>query len=146
MQNFLKLLVSSSAQGLALQYVLLVLGTLVFIYAIIAMRLDSVVVLSHGRLIFSVLIANVACMVYYRGSLWLDPQRKHFYIAIILVAVWAGIVNVLVLVVDQRKSLRDTAGSEGDYFNCNWPLIRRCAIQTLGTLLVVSYWAVQKPS
>lgn len=141
-QSIGEVLVSRTLVGLGAQAVFLLVVTLLTIYAILRMRRDTVVILSHGQVLFSTLVATLVCAGVYQGVVWLDPADRWsagWAIGVVILATFVsrGLTMAIIGRIDGGRSMRDTTAGEGAMFNCNWPLISRCANQGLFLLCVV---------
>ncbi|HKY41937.1 MAG TPA: hypothetical protein VJM50_02500 [Pyrinomonadaceae bacterium] len=138
------MLLGTGKNSLLFQYLVLVVFTLITIYGILAMRHRSVIVLSHARIWIETLFLSLVALGFYRFVLWMTPQgnRNKTYLVMIGVFVFSFVTrwvfDTLLLVVDGGRSLKDLDRGVNDLFNCNWPLISRCANQALITVTVVA--------
>ncbi len=144
-QSVVPMLVGNTLMGAVVQFVVMLIVTLVTIHSILRMRREDVVVLDGGQLFVSTLVATVICTLTYQVLLWIGPANRWgkgvalasvFAVTIITRMVTMGVVGA----VDGGRSIRDTTNGEGALFNCNWPLISRCANHSL-LLMCIAYLA-----
>jgi len=137
------LMVGSTPTGMAVQYAFLLSAALAHIYQILHMRRSTVVLFSHARLITNVFIISALNLVFYHLVMWLAPSDSkamlilYFVGFVFALAFWRVIVQGIGGVIDQSRTLKDTAAKEGQLFNCNWPLIPRCCMQSLNYLVLM---------
>jgi hypothetical protein len=148
LQSLGNLLVHFGFVGAGVQFVVMLALTLVTTYGILRMRHDDVVVLSHGQLLKSAILSTVICTLIYQAFLWFGPagrwSRNWVLGAAFVVIMLARMVTMGVLGgTDGGKSVRDTSATEAGFFNCNWPLISRCANQSLFMLIIVYLYVKQ---
>lgn len=136
------LLVSLGLIGALVQFAVMLVSNLVTIYGILRMRHDDVVVLSHGQLMVSTLVSTAICTGIYQGFLWIGPAERWsrgwvIGLMMVLLLVTRAVTMKVVGSMDGGRSVRDTTSSEAGMFNCNWPLISRCANQGLLLLMFI---------
>ncbi|HVR29973.1 MAG TPA: hypothetical protein VMS86_10620 [Thermoanaerobaculia bacterium] len=136
------LVLGTTPTELGLQFLALYAFTVLTIYQILFMRRDTAVVMSHPRVVAEAGLMSLLNLGVYHAMLWfLQPYSNLKVFALILLfGVWGGISNLILGAVDQDRSIRDTVKSTGSMFNCNWPLIRRCANHALLFLIVAAIW------
>lgn len=136
------ILLGSGKLSLLSQYVVLVVFTLITIYLIIAMRHSTVIVLSHTRIWIETFFLSLVGLGFYRFALWMAPDgnRKMTYVVVggifLLSFVTRWTFDAMLFVIDGGRSIKDLDRGVNDLFNCNWPLISRCANQCLIILTV----------
>jgi hypothetical protein len=147
-QSIGEILISQTVVGVLAQFTVVLVSTLLMMYGILRMRRDTVVILSHGQLLVSTVLSCAVCTGVYQLVLLIGPAERWskwwvvgFLFAAIMVARW--LTMFLVGGLDGGRSIRDTTTDAGRMFNCNWPLISRCANQGL-FLLVIVYLAMKK--
>lgn len=139
MSEFLKTYVlGHGPRELAVQFLGLYAVTVLTIYQIIWMRRATVVVMSHGRVLAEAGLMSLLNLGVYHIMLWFLPPFAIWKLLVIWLGItlWGGISNMILHAVDQDRSIRDTVKGQGALFNCNWPLIRRCANHALMFLVV----------
>ena len=141
-QSIGEVLVSRTPAGVAIQFGAMLVVTLITMYGILRMRRDNVVVLSHGQILISTIAATAICTAVYQGLLWIGPAgrwSKGWVIGSILIATMVSRMLTMMIVggIDGGKSLRDTTATDAGLFNCNRPLISRCANQSFFYLCIV---------
>lgn len=137
-ENVKVLVLGSDPLSLSAQLAFLIVITLLHVLQIVKMRRDSVVVLSWGRLVLACVAVSLANLGFFRLVVHYRPTKWWGWVLVfVAMAVWAIPVNLLALGVAGKRCLRDTAKTEAESFNCNWPLIRRCAMQSLTYLLML---------
>lgn len=130
---FRSLLLGSSSSAYAVQYGILALYTLFMIYTIIRRNRVRVIVLSHTRIWVETLLACAVTFGFYRLTLWLAPKSNWafflFLLGIIFVAslIVRITLQTLIYMIDRERALKDLGRGPEVPFNCNWPLIPRCA-------------------
>jgi hypothetical protein len=136
------LLIGSHPVDLLAQLAFLFVISLLTIYQILRMRRDTVVILSHRRLITSLLLSSAATLACYQVILMVNPV-DHFgriggILAVLVALLLTRYVTMIVVgTTDGGRSIKDVTMSEGGLFNCNWPLISRCTNQSLFYLCVI---------
>ncbi|HEV2911744.1 MAG TPA: hypothetical protein VGX92_00390 [Pyrinomonadaceae bacterium] len=141
------LLLSSSPSGYALQYGILALDTLIMIYIIIRGNRERVIVLSHTRIWVETLVASLVTFGFYRLAIWLAPKGTWPFILFLVGLflsnfIMRAILQMLVFVMDRGRSLKDLGSGPEAPFNCNWPLIPRCAnFCSQQIIVIVLFWA-----
>ncbi|MGQ0701882.1 MAG: hypothetical protein ACT4PM_01965 [Gemmatimonadales bacterium] len=123
----------NSPTVLAAQFGALWVFTVLTIYQILWMRRDTAVVMSHPRVIVEAGVMSLLNLGIYHAMLWfLAPWSTwKLFAAIGGFTVWGGVSNAILYGIDRDRSIRDTVKGQGAFFNCNWPLIRRCANHAL---------------
>jgi hypothetical protein len=141
-QSITEVLVSRTAAGVAIQFGVMLVVTLITMYGILRMRRDNVVILSHGQIMVSTVAATAVCTAVYQGLLWVGPAGRWssgWALGAVILATMVARMLTMIIVggIDGGRSLRDTTAGEGGMFNCNWPLISRCANQSLFYLCLI---------
>ncbi len=134
------LIVGSSPLSLALQYAFLLVVTFGHIYQILRMRRATVVVLSHARIVVNVFVITALNVALYQVALWLMPTGSKVMFVLYLIGFvfaigfWRVIIQGVGGAIDQDRTVKDTTAGKEKLFNCNWPLIPRCCLQSLNYL------------
>lgn len=153
-------ILDTSVASLATQYAVIVALALVLIYGILRMRKGSVLILSHGRILASTLLASALNLCLFRlfvgfklyQALPFGAQNDEWWkvalfllVGWILLTVWRIVLNLVTYPV-ARDSVKDLISNEAKAFNCNWPLIPRCAsFAFLELILTSSYLLTTTP-
>lgn len=140
-------ILGNGPREIAVQFLALYAFTVLTIYQILWMRRDTAVVMSHSRVIAEAGLMSLLNLGLYHVMLWfLQPWVTwKLFVLILGFTLWGGISNVILHAVDQDRSIRDTVKGQGSLFNCNWPLIRRCANHAL-LFLVMGAIFLLRPS
>ena len=131
-------LIGHSPRELAAQYLTLTLLTLLSAYSVILMRRSHVIVLSHARALTSTLACSIATLGVHQGLMYLllptagKPGFGRIALYLVALMLSRAIVQLIGLLVDGGASLKDLTRGVEVPFNCNWPLIPRAAIHSLG--------------
>ena len=138
-----KLMVGPEPAATITQFAVLLVWTMCSIYLIVLfVRRGSVVVLSHGLIVGESLLLSLANLGFIKVLIRLMPNsvwRLLLFLVVLLIvgAFWTLALRVIAFAIDRRRSLKDLQRSESEAFNCNWPLIPRCAnfALTMGILI-----------
>jgi hypothetical protein len=141
-QSIGETLVSPTLLGALAQFAFILTITLITMHGILRMRHDTVVILSHRHLFVSTLLSSAACAVIYQLVLWIGPAErwsKYLVLGFLFAATIVARYLTMIIVgkLDGGRSIRDTTADAGKLFNCNWPLISRCANQSLFYLCMI---------
>ena len=124
-------LYGSSPLWLAAQFAALFAVSLLLVYQILKMRRDTVVVLSHRRIWLGAGLASVLNLGFLHGAMWFVTAWWKWLLVLLVYMFWKLLLYAVVRPFTADTSLVDTVKSTDDAFNCNWPLIPRCAHQSL---------------
>lgn len=151
---FRSMLVETSPLWLTIEYVVIILDTIFLVYSVLFVRRKSVIIISHGRILWALLVSGLFNLVaaraivalgLYRGIFGFSPQETiwwrswlFFLITLIALIIWRYILSIGTYPI-AKNALRDVHANAGGLFNCNWPLLPRAANFCLMVLVLFMY-------
>lgn len=145
MQKAANLFVGNDIASLLAQFIVLLVACVYFVFMIYRNNIRRVIILNHFRIVVVIILQSIANLGFYQLMISLDPhkgsgwQGLFIFGAFLATIPWKLIQYAMAFPLLGKNSIKDMGRSTDEMFNCNWPLIPRCANFALATIMIPIY-------